>query len=434
MTTFETERLILRPWREEDAESLYEYARNPLIGPIAGWPVHTSVENSREIIRDVLSAPGTFAVELRETGEAIGSVGLMVGEASNLELPVNEAEIGYWIGEPFWGQGLIPEAMRELMRYAFEERDIETLWCGWFDGNEKSRRVGEKLVFRHVRTEEKHWPLIDKTILQHISRLTKAEWDTAKGERNAAKIEHFIANLHEAFGPAAELPVAFWYSDKPVAETPKIEGCFFKGLRGVRDGQPMSLNADNIGCGGGKFYTGFTEMPPHVPNFVSLKERYKATPEMVLDFIAGSEVVRATRRYLNLARIDGIENFDAIEGLVFFATPDVLSGLATWAYFDNNADDAVTARFGSGCSTVISDAVRENRPSREALDCGKIFRKSRTFIGCLDPSVRPHLVSNELSFTIPASRLREMLLTLRRSSLFGTPAWQKIRTRINTKH
>jgi RimJ/RimL family protein N-acetyltransferase len=172
----ETPRLILRPWLPNDAESLYEYARNPLVGPIAGWPVHTCVENSREIIRDVLSAEGTFAVVSRETGEAVGSIGLMVGAASNLELPDNEAEIGYWIGEPFWGQGLIPEAARELMRYAFDRRGIDVLWCGWFDGNEKSRRVGGKLGFRHVRTEEKYWPLIGRTVTQHITRLTKEEW------------------------------------------------------------------------------------------------------------------------------------------------------------------------------------------------------------------------------------------------------------------
>lgn len=53
---FETERLILRPWTEEDAESLFEYASDPAVGPIAGWPVHTSVENSREIIQQVLMA------------------------------------------------------------------------------------------------------------------------------------------------------------------------------------------------------------------------------------------------------------------------------------------------------------------------------------------------------------------------------------------
>ena len=72
-----TKRLILRPWEETDAENLYEYAKDPAVGPIAGWPVHTSVENSRDIIRDVLSAEGTFAVCLKEDNRAIGSVGLI---------------------------------------------------------------------------------------------------------------------------------------------------------------------------------------------------------------------------------------------------------------------------------------------------------------------------------------------------------------------
>jgi RimJ/RimL family protein N-acetyltransferase len=53
---------------------------------------------------------------------------------------------------------------------------MKTLWCGWFDGNDKSRRVSEKCGFRHVRSEERYWPTIDKTVIQHISRLTKEEW------------------------------------------------------------------------------------------------------------------------------------------------------------------------------------------------------------------------------------------------------------------
>lgn len=73
----QTERLILRSWQENDAEALYKYAQNPNVGPIAGWPPHTSVENSREIIKSVLSTPETYAVILKTTGEAVGSVGLM---------------------------------------------------------------------------------------------------------------------------------------------------------------------------------------------------------------------------------------------------------------------------------------------------------------------------------------------------------------------
>ena len=103
----QTERLILRPWEETDAEALYKYAKNPNIGPIAGWPQHTSVENSREIIRNVLSASETYAVVLKGTSEPVGSIGLMIGKNSNIDIADNEGEIGFWIGEPYWGHCLL---------------------------------------------------------------------------------------------------------------------------------------------------------------------------------------------------------------------------------------------------------------------------------------------------------------------------------------
>lgn len=235
------------------------------------------------------------------------------------------------------------------------------------------------------------------------------------------EVDVFISNYREAFGEAAELPLVFWYSDQAVSETEKINGCFFKGMRTVRDGKPISLSVETIGCGGGKFYTGFTDMPAHVPDFVSLKEKYKETPEMVVDFIHHLGVSRTDKEYLNFARIDKIKSFDGIEGLLFFATPDILSGLTTWAYFDNNSNDAVTAIFSSGCSAVVTQAVNENKNGGE-----------RTFLGLFDPSVRPYIEENRLSFVIPFSRFRKMYYTMRESSLFDTHAWSKIRERINT--
>lgn len=179
--TLKTDRLILRPWRESDAESLYQYAKNPKVGPAAGWPVHTGVENSRQIIRDVLAVDETYAVALADNDVAIGSIGLMIGDRSNLGIAANEAEIGYWIGEPFWGRGMIPEAVRELMRYAFDDLGMTTLWCGYFDGNEKSKRAGEKcgFLFHHTETD-KEWPLIHAVKTQHVTRLTKQKWDDTK--------------------------------------------------------------------------------------------------------------------------------------------------------------------------------------------------------------------------------------------------------------
>ncbi|MDE6864885.1 MAG: GNAT family N-acetyltransferase, partial [Alistipes sp.] len=104
----ETERLILRAWEESDAAALYRYASDPAVGPIAGWPPHTSVEHSREIIRTVFAAPETYAVVQKATGEPVGSCGIMFGNSlHSAEMQADEAEIGYWIGVPYWGQGLI---------------------------------------------------------------------------------------------------------------------------------------------------------------------------------------------------------------------------------------------------------------------------------------------------------------------------------------
>ena len=133
----QTKRLILRPWQESDAEALYKYACNPNIGPIAGWPPHTSIGNSREI--------------------------------------------GYWISEPYWGQGLIPEAVSELIRYAFEDLQMTTVWCGYFDGNEKSKRVQEKCGFTYSHTEyNKPVPLMNDVRTEHFTKLTLEEWRKRK--------------------------------------------------------------------------------------------------------------------------------------------------------------------------------------------------------------------------------------------------------------
>lgn len=174
---FETERLVLRPWREADAECLYELAKDSLVGPIAWWAVHTSIENSRQIIRDILSAEDIYAITLKGEEKAIGSIGLMFGEKSNLNITDQEAEIGYWIGVPFWGKGYVPEAVNELMKYAFEKHNMKSLWCGYFEGNEKSKRVQEKCGFIYHHTEkDKYWPIMNDVRTEHISQITKEQW------------------------------------------------------------------------------------------------------------------------------------------------------------------------------------------------------------------------------------------------------------------
>lgn len=232
------------------------------------------------------------------------------------------------------------------------------------------------------------------------------------------EIKTFIENFRHAFGERAALPIAVWYSDAPVAATGKSDGCIFLPLNRVAAGETVSLNAENIGCGGGKFYCGYGEMPERVPNFVSLKERYKRTSELVREAVR--DVPRAERVALNLARIDTLETFGGVEGLIFFATPDQLSGLAAWAFYDRNDPDTVSALFGSGCSSVITQVVAEN--ARGGY---------RSFLGFFDPSARIHIDSDLLSFAIPMSRFRVMYETMPQSCLFDTHAWSKIRERMN---
>lgn len=126
------------------------------------------------------------------------------------------------------------------------------------------------------------------------------------------------------------------------------------------------------------------------------------------------------KAWLEFVRVDAAGTFDGAEGVLFFATPDVLAGLVTWAGFDNDAPDAVAAPFGSGCSTVVSQAVRENRNGGH-----------RCFLGLFHPSVRPWVGADELCFVIPMSRFAGMCGTMRASCLFGTHAWDKVRERIN---
>lgn len=177
----ETERLILRRWEESDAESLYEYAKDPDVGPIAGWPPHQSIEESREVIRNVFSGEEAYAICLKSDRRAIGAIELMLSGHTDITEKEDECELGYWIGKPFWGQGLVPEAAKELLRRAFEDLGMKKVWCGYYEGNSKSRRVQEKCGFRYQRTEKNEdVPLLHEKRTGYINLLTKEEWERGR--------------------------------------------------------------------------------------------------------------------------------------------------------------------------------------------------------------------------------------------------------------
>lgn len=201
MMEFKTERLLLRPWKDTDAESLYEYAKNPDVGPIAGWPVHTSVQNSLDIIKNVLSAPETYAVCLKEDNRAIGSIGLISPMQSHTKAADDEIEVGYWIGVPFWGNGYIPEAVQMMQKHAFEDLGCKAMWCGYYDGNEKSKRCQEKCGFEYHHTENnKPCSLMGDVRTEHFTYLTKEQW---KSNKSAAK-NTAVLYVHGKGGSAQE--------------------------------------------------------------------------------------------------------------------------------------------------------------------------------------------------------------------------------------
>ena len=116
----ETKRLILRPWTAADAPSLYQYAKDPEVGPIAGWPPHKNVEESRQIIKTVFSGPACFAICEKKNNHPIGAISLKMKGETDMTDKEDECELGYWLGKPFWGKGYMPEAVEAVLFYGFE--------------------------------------------------------------------------------------------------------------------------------------------------------------------------------------------------------------------------------------------------------------------------------------------------------------------------
>ena len=142
-----TENLTLRHWKISDAECLYHFAKNPNIGPIAGWPPHQNVEDSLNIIKTVLNRRETYAVVKNEI--PIGCVGLLIHPDGNHWWGDGSAELGYWIAEEYWGKGYATEAGKVLIKRAFNDLGIKRIYATYRCENIASRRVLEKLGFKY---------------------------------------------------------------------------------------------------------------------------------------------------------------------------------------------------------------------------------------------------------------------------------------------
>ena len=144
-----TERLLLRPWRADDLEDFFAYASEDGVGQMAGWKPHENREESQRILDHFIRGRRTFALEYR--GRAVGSLGIEEYDEERFpELAEKKCrEIGFVLAKEHWGKGLMPEAVREAVRYLFEEAGLDAILCGHFLWNRQSLRVQEKCGFRH---------------------------------------------------------------------------------------------------------------------------------------------------------------------------------------------------------------------------------------------------------------------------------------------
>ena len=150
----ESPRLILREWRLSDTDDLYEYASVPGVGEMAGWHHHKDKEESLWRVQHFIEEKKTFAIVEKESGKVIGSLGVeFYGTEDKLTefISYRGREIGYVLGKPYWGKGYMPEAVKLVIDYLFNQLDYDFLLCGHYDYNHQSKRVQEKCGFKPYR-------------------------------------------------------------------------------------------------------------------------------------------------------------------------------------------------------------------------------------------------------------------------------------------
>lgn len=241
--------------------------------------------------------------------------------------------------------------------------------------------------------------------------------------------DQFIALWEKYFGEA-ELPIVFFYAEGTAGaeknEKPKGRSCLICELAKVRNGKSLAYTGDNLACMGARRYLGFSNtMRPGFEYFLSCGnetmegERYIRTPGMVEVFMENQADLGKKGQHIIFKRWDGLEEQDQPDVVIFFATPDVLSGLFTWANFDQTDPNTMFTPFGAGCGSIVHypylEITKEN---------------PRAVIGMFDPSARPCVPANVLTFAVPMVRFEKMIAYANETFLI-TPTWETVRKRIN---
>jgi uncharacterized protein (DUF169 family) len=244
------------------------------------------------------------------------------------------------------------------------------------------------------------------------------------------KIKTNFIQLWKKYFNGADLPITFYYTEevKKIEEaklSPKTR-CLICALSPVRKGKSLCFSVDNIGCAGGKRYLGFTRtLRPNFEYFLSCGipgklegERYKKTPEMVKEIMKKMPEFKAPAKYIIFKRWDKLDDFDHPEVVIFFSTPDVLSGLFTLTSFDEVESSGVIAPFSAGCGSIVQYPYFEKNSDHP-----------RAVLGMFDVSARPCVPEETLTFSVPINKFTRMIGNMEESFL-TTPSWSKVKKRI----
>jgi hypothetical protein len=242
--------------------------------------------------------------------------------------------------------------------------------------------------------------------------------------------DHFIMQWKKYFNNA-DLPVSFFYTDNSgdatVVPSKGKWSCLICELQKVRAGQSLAFSSESLKCGGAKRYLGFADrMRPNFEYFLSCGienemdgERYIRTPQLVRELMEKQKKLAIKGKYIVFKRWDYLVENDNPEVVIFFATPDILSGLFTLANFDQSEPNSTITPFGAGCGSIVYYPFIE-----------KDSQRPRAVIGMFDVSARKCVQKGVLTFSVPMIKFTKMISYMDESFLI-TDSWKKVQKRIN---
>jgi uncharacterized protein (DUF169 family) len=243
-------------------------------------------------------------------------------------------------------------------------------------------------------------------------------------------LQERFTGLWAKYFDGSPLPIAFFYTDQegaaPQAKPPTGHRCVVADISRVRNGRSLSFDVGSIGCFGGKKYLGYAEgFMPNFEYFLSCGipgklegERYKKSPELVKEVVKSLPKFKAPSQYIVFKRWDKVAKDDDPQVVIFFGTPDIISGLFTLANFDQADSNGVFCPFGAGCATIVLYPFLE-----------QLSTNPRGVLGMFDVSARPCVPVDTFTFAVPMGRFVAMVENMEESFL-TTGSWEKVRKRI----